>query len=120
MHNASTYLLANVASKLIPYQESSPNIFSIELIFRPSIPDNITNWRVFNNDSYIIYFLTSPRSYDSQILDENDYSILYALYKNVYIILYTLIGIDIYLNFIRMYQLLLFNKISSNRYSVLL
>lgn len=56
IHNSSAYLLTNVASKLIPSQEFSTDRFSIELIFRPSIPDNITNCRVFNNDSDIIYF----------------------------------------------------------------
>ena len=75
IQNASVNLLANVASKLIPSQEFSPDRFSIELIFRPSIPDNITNWRVFNSDSDIIYFLTSEGSYDSQILDENEHNI---------------------------------------------
>ena len=59
IQNASADLFANVASKLIPSQEFSPDRFSIELIFRPSIPNNITIWRVFNHDSNIIDFLTS-------------------------------------------------------------
>ena len=75
MQNASAYLLANIASKLIPSQEFIPYRFSIELIFRPSIPNNITNCRVFNNDSDIVHFLTSEGSYDSQILDENEHDI---------------------------------------------
>ena len=43
LQNASTDLLANVASKLIPSEDYGPDRFSIELIFRPSIPDNVTN-----------------------------------------------------------------------------
>ena len=41
--NASADLLANVASKLIPSKDYSPDRFSIELIFRPSISDNVSN-----------------------------------------------------------------------------
>ena len=48
--NTSADLLANVASKLLPTEDCSPDRFSVELIFRPSVPDNITNWRVFYHD----------------------------------------------------------------------
>lgn len=44
LHNASVDLLANIASKLIPSKDCNPDWFSIELIFRPSILDNFTNW----------------------------------------------------------------------------
>ena len=40
-------LLENVSSWLIPAENFSPNVFSIELLFRQSIRDNITNWHVF-------------------------------------------------------------------------
>ena len=49
--------------------------FSIELIFRPSIPDNVTNWQVFNHDEDILIFLTSEKSYDDQIIDESDHDL---------------------------------------------
>ena len=64
-------MLANVASRLIPSEDFSPNRFSIELIFIPSILDNITNWRVFNDDADIVNFLTSEGSYSNQIIDED-------------------------------------------------
>jgi hypothetical protein len=41
--NSEVDLLANVASKLFPVEGLSPNAFSVELLFRPSIFDNITN-----------------------------------------------------------------------------
>jgi len=47
--------LANVASILIPLN----NGFTVEIIFSPSILDNVTNWRVFNDDSQWIEFLTN-------------------------------------------------------------
>jgi hypothetical protein len=37
-------LLDNVASRLIPSNESMPNTFSIEILYRTSILNNITNW----------------------------------------------------------------------------
>jgi hypothetical protein len=36
--------------KILTIEGISPNAFSIELLFKPSILDNITNWRVFDND----------------------------------------------------------------------
>ena len=73
LQNASADLLANVASKLIPSKDFSPDRFSIELIFRPSIPDNITNWRIFNDNPDIVSFLTSEGSYTNQIIDEDQH-----------------------------------------------
>jgi len=48
--NQEDDLLANVASKLILVEGFMKKAFSVELIFRPSIPDNVTNWRVFDDD----------------------------------------------------------------------
>jgi len=52
--NLAADLLANVASKILPSEDYSPDRFSVELLFRPLIPDNVTNWRVFNHDEYIL------------------------------------------------------------------
>jgi len=71
LQNASADIFANVASNLFPQGDYNPNQLSIELFFRPSIPDNITNWRVFNNDLDIITFLNIYGSYDDQIIDKD-------------------------------------------------
>jgi hypothetical protein len=42
LNNSEVDLVANVASKLLPTEGLYPNAFSIELLFWPSIPDNIT------------------------------------------------------------------------------
>ena len=39
-------------------------------MFRPSIPDNITNWRVFNDDSQIIAFLIGEDDFKESTIDE--------------------------------------------------
>jgi hypothetical protein len=43
--------------------------FSIEMICRPSIPDNVTNWRVFNSDTQIINFLTILYTFQDVVID---------------------------------------------------
>ncbi len=73
LQNASADLLSIVASKLIPSEDYSPYRFSIELIFRPSIPDNVTNQTIFNDDPDIVSFLTQEGSYTNQIIDEDQH-----------------------------------------------
>ena len=73
MQNDSTDLLATIASRLIPPEGFSPNRFSVELIFRPFVPNNITNWRVFNTNVGIINFLSSEGTYENDIIDEESH-----------------------------------------------
>jgi ribonuclease HI len=69
-NNAEADLLANVASKLLLAEGLSPNAFSMELLFRPSIPDNITNWRFFDNDQQIINFFHMEETFQGTVIDE--------------------------------------------------
>jgi hypothetical protein len=65
--NVLADILANATSRFTPLDE----YFSIEIMLRPSIPDNVTNWRVFNNDTQIINFLAKLDVYqDVVIYDE--------------------------------------------------
>ena len=48
--NSEANMLSNAASNLCPSDDFSHDKFSVELIYRPSIPDNITNLRVFEDD----------------------------------------------------------------------
>jgi hypothetical protein len=43
------------------------------LIFRPFVPDNITNWCVFNDDVDIINFISSEGTYENDIIDEESH-----------------------------------------------
>ena len=53
--------------------------FFVELIYRPSIPDNITNWRVFKDDNQIINFLHSEDTFNGSVIDcEQHESLLQA------------------------------------------
>jgi hypothetical protein len=66
-------LLANVASRLIPSEGIFPDTFSVELLYRPSIPDNVTNWRVFDDDQQIISFLHLEGNFKDSIIDEGQH-----------------------------------------------
>ena len=44
--NFEADMLANAASNLFPSDDFSHNKFYVELIYRSSIPNNITNWSV--------------------------------------------------------------------------
>jgi ribonuclease HI len=68
--NVEADLLANVASKLLPADGLSPSTFSVELLFRPSIPNNITSWRVFEDDQQIINFLHMEETFQGAVIDE--------------------------------------------------
>jgi hypothetical protein len=63
-------LLANVASRLFLAEGFCLDSFSVELIFRPSIPDNITNWCVFDYDQYIINFMHMEDKFQDVVIDE--------------------------------------------------
>jgi hypothetical protein len=58
--------LANATSRFTPLN----NGFTVELLFRPFVPDNITNWRVFNDDSQLIDFLTNVYMFQDYVIDD--------------------------------------------------
>ena len=66
-------LLANFISKLMHAHGFAPDAFFVELIYRTSIPDNITNWKVFYDDQEIINFLTTNDTFKDIAIDENSH-----------------------------------------------
>jgi hypothetical protein len=62
-----------VASRLIPLDGLMPDTFSVELLYMPSIPDNITNWRVFDDDQQLINFLHLKDTFKDSIIDEGQH-----------------------------------------------
>ena len=67
--NYEADMLPTVASNLCPSDNFSHDKFSIELIYRPSIPNNITNWRVFEDDDQIIKFVHSEDTFKGLVID---------------------------------------------------
>jgi hypothetical protein len=66
-------LLANVASRLTSSEELMLGAFSIEILYKPSIPDNITSWRVFDDDHHINIFLHFKDTFKDSVIDEGQH-----------------------------------------------
>ena len=69
LQNIAADLLATYASRLVP----TNNKCSIEFIFRPSIPDNVKNMRVCDDNEQIIDFLTNEEYFKESIIDEEEH-----------------------------------------------
>jgi hypothetical protein len=55
--NSHVDLFTNAVARHIPSENLLPDTFSMELLYKPSIPNNVTNLRVFFDDKNIISFL---------------------------------------------------------------
>ena len=69
LQNAVADLLATSAAIFVP----TNNKCSIELIFRPSIPENVTNLRVFDDYQQILEFLTNDETFKDSVIDDDDH-----------------------------------------------
>ena len=49
------------------------NKCSIELVFRPSVLDNVKNLRVFDGDEQIIDFLTNDETFKDSMIDDEEH-----------------------------------------------
>ena len=74
--NSKADMLANVASNLCPSDDFSHDKFYVELIYRPSIVDNITNWRVFEDNEQIIIFLHFEDTFKGSVIDNEQHEAL--------------------------------------------
>ena len=68
--NFDVDLLTNTASRLILPKGLSPQNFSIELMYRPYIPDNFMSWKVFDDDHQILDFLSAQNTFEGMAIDE--------------------------------------------------
>jgi hypothetical protein len=53
-----------------------PDTFSLELLYRPSIPNNIISWRVFDDDQQLINFPHLKDTFKDYIIDEGQHDML--------------------------------------------
>jgi hypothetical protein len=61
--------LAISTSALQPIEQTKLKIFSIKLVAIPSIPDNIMNFQVFQDDQHILKFIMSNGHFKGQEID---------------------------------------------------
>ncbi|KAH9328592.1 hypothetical protein KI387_000700, partial [Taxus chinensis] len=66
--------LAVSASLMIPHSEFDQDKYTIEMVFRPSVPDNAENWQVFNDDQKIITFLEKRDNFEQLYFEGSDYA----------------------------------------------
>ena len=74
--NFEVDMLANATSNLCPSDNFSHDKFSVEFIYRPSIPDNLTNWRLFEDDEQNINFLHSEDTFKGLVIDDEQHEAL--------------------------------------------
>jgi hypothetical protein len=53
-----------------------PDSFSVEILYMPSIPNNIVSWRVFDDDQQLINFLHLKDTFKDSIIDEGQHDML--------------------------------------------
>jgi hypothetical protein len=62
--------LATTASRLSPLEIYESSQFTVELLYQPSVPNNISNWKVFEGDEQIINFLTNQDNFKDLAIDD--------------------------------------------------
>ena len=71
--NFEVDMLANATSNLCPRNDLSHDKFFVELIYRPSIPNNIMHWKVFEDDEQIINFLHAEDTFKGLVIDDEQH-----------------------------------------------
>jgi hypothetical protein len=59
-----------VASILSPLEYYEASRFTVELLYKPSVPNNISNWKVFEGDEQIIKILTNHDNFKDLAIDD--------------------------------------------------
>jgi hypothetical protein len=66
--NYVAYALVVSASTLQPCESPLQNLCKMEIIFIPSIPDNLEHWKAFEDDNQILRFMENSREFtNSQV-----------------------------------------------------
>jgi hypothetical protein len=62
--------LATASSRLSPREDYEASQFTMKFLYKPSVPNNISNWKVFEGDEHIITFLTNQDSFKDLDIDD--------------------------------------------------
>ena len=74
--NSKADMVANAASNISPSNDFTSDKKIVKLIYRSSIPNNITNWRIFDDEEHIINFLHSEDTLMELIIDDEQHEAL--------------------------------------------
>jgi hypothetical protein len=61
--------LATTTSRLSPLEDYEASQFTVELLYKLSVPNNISNWKFFEGDEQIINFLTNQDNFKDLTID---------------------------------------------------
>ncbi|KAH9322009.1 hypothetical protein KI387_016648, partial [Taxus chinensis] len=64
-HNEKDDSLVVSASLVTPHPSFGKDKVTIEMVFRPSVPDNVNHWQVFNDDNQILAFLEQRDNFNN-------------------------------------------------------
>jgi len=67
--NIAANALKNVASRMSLIRDR----FTIEILYKPSIPDNITNLRMFNDDRQTLHFMANVDVFKDVVIDNDEH-----------------------------------------------
>ena len=71
--NVLSNSLATTASQLSPLEDYEASRFTVEILYKPSVPKNISNWKVFEGDEQIINFLTNQDNLKDLAIDDEEF-----------------------------------------------
>ena len=74
--NSEVDMLANADSNSCPSDDLSHDNFFVEVIYRSSVTNNITNWRLFEDDEKIINLHHSEHTFKGSIIDDQQHESL--------------------------------------------
>ena len=69
LHNAVVDTLASDAAGFTPPRDG----FSIEIVYKPFMPENVTNLRVFNDDQQVLEFMLNTDVFKDVVIEEEDH-----------------------------------------------
>jgi hypothetical protein len=61
------------ASKMSPLEDYEASRFTMDFLYKLSVPNNISNWRVFEGDEQIIKFLTNQYNFKDIVIDDEEF-----------------------------------------------
>lgn len=69
IHNVAANTLVNVDARFSPLKDG----FSIKIMYRPFVLDNITNFHVFNNNQQLLDFMVNTNVLKDVAIDEDEH-----------------------------------------------
>jgi hypothetical protein len=65
--------LAIDTSRISPLEDYKASRFTVEMLYKPLVPNNISNWKVFEGDEKIISFLTNQDNFKDLTIDDEEF-----------------------------------------------